>query len=165
MTGSNSNSTKKVLSFIMILTISNILYIPIIAAPPSSQFAAQEWWVQVEIQSKNLDQNLNDEILVDLYENIIQKEREHIITWHFFREPTLRFRLEVEDKDSRNRIAEEILTFLQPMETVEEAYYARARRWVYALEVKTHLYACRLRASEKIISSPLQYVFSNHQIF
>ena len=72
MSGKNSNSTKIALSFIMMIVVSNIGNIPIIAAIPISQSDAREWWVQVEIHSENLDQNLNDEILVELYDNIIQ---------------------------------------------------------------------------------------------
>lgn len=134
MSGNSNFSPKKVLSLIMIFTISNVVSIPIISAIPISQSDAPEWWVQVEIHSENLDQNLNDDILVDLYDNIIQKEREHILTWHFFREPTLRFRLEIKNKDSRDRIAEEILTFLQSIETVEEAYFANHEQRVTNLE-------------------------------
>jgi len=134
MSGNNSNTPKIILSFFLILTILGVDTIPIIAALPIRQSSAQEWWIQVEIHAENLDQKLNDEILVDLYDNIIQKEREHIITWHFFREFTLRFRIEVKNKDSRDRIAEDILTFLQPIETVVDAYYANHEQKVNDLD-------------------------------
>jgi len=108
----------------MILTILNVLNIPFISAKPDAQSEAYEWWIEVEIYSQNTNQNLNDEILVDLYDNIIQKERENILTWHFFREPTLRFRLEVKNQDSRNRIADELDVFLESLEIVENHYFA-----------------------------------------
>jgi len=124
MTGKNGHSMKNMLCFTMIITILNVCNIPLISAKLFIQSDAIEWWIEVEISSLNINQNLNDEILVDLYDNIIQKERENILTWHFFREPTLRFRLEVKNQDSRNRIANELDVFLQSLEIVEDHYYA-----------------------------------------
>lgn len=120
----NSISTKIALLFITILTVSNVLDFPLISGKPISHLEDYEWWIEVEIYSQNTDQGLNDEILVDLYDNIIQKERENILTWHFFREPTLRFRLEVKNHDNRIRIADDLDVFLQSIETIEDHYFA-----------------------------------------
>jgi hypothetical protein len=110
--------------FTIIVVILNVFIIPLVVANPVSQQNAVEWWIEVEIYSLETDQTLNDEILIDLHENIIQQERTQIVTWHFFREPTLRFRLEIINKDNRDRIADEIDGYLQSLTTIEDHYFA-----------------------------------------
>jgi hypothetical protein len=84
-----------------------------------------EWWIEVEITPKGGEQEVNDNILLLLYDEFLSHKRENITSWHFFREPTLRFRIELTDKETRDNVAVELETFLDSIELVEDHYFAK----------------------------------------
>lgn len=94
----------------------------------------KEWWIQVEIFTENINQDLNDQILIEIYSSIIEEERDYILSWHFFRELHIRFRIETVDEVQRNRIADRLVTFLSSLETVEEFYFANHSKKVDDLD-------------------------------
>ena len=85
----------------------------------------EEWWIEVEIMPKGDKQETNDDILLLLYDNFLSGERQNIKSWHFFREPTLRFRVELIDKENRDRIATKLNNFLNSIDLVADYYFAR----------------------------------------
>jgi len=85
----------------------------------------EEWWIEVEITPKDGKQEVNDEILLLLYDEFLSYRRQNVTSWHFFREPTLRFRIELIDRDNRDSIAIELKSFLDSIDLVENHYFAR----------------------------------------
>lgn len=59
-----------------------------------------EHWVEVNLSVK---QKLQDEILLDVLKPFVNKLREKgvLVTWHFFREPEIRFRIRVKNKRTK----------------------------------------------------------------
>lgn len=84
-----------------------------------------EWWIEVEITPRGGKQEVNDDILLLLYDEFLSYKRENITSWHFFREPTLRFRIELINKETRDNVAVELETFLDSIELVEDHYFAK----------------------------------------
>ena len=85
----------------------------------------REWWIQVEIFPKKGDQQeLNNEILLILYDDFLSHRRQNISSWHFFREPQLRFRIEVLDRETRDNTANDIDNFLSTVDLVATYYFA-----------------------------------------
>jgi len=97
---------------------------PIANAQSRNIVIENEWWIQVDIFTKKTNQDLNDELLVHLYNDIIEEERDSILSWHFFREFQLRFRIETINEEQRSRIADRLSAYLNSFETVVEWYYA-----------------------------------------
>lgn len=85
----------------------------------------EEWWVEVEITPKAGTQEENDDILLLLYDDFLAHKRQKIESWHFFREPTLRFRIEFVSKEDRDSTAAELKNFLDSIELIAEHYFAR----------------------------------------
>jgi len=85
----------------------------------------EEWWIEVEITPKDGKQEVNDEILLLLYDEFLSYRRQNVTSWLFFREPTLRFRIELIDRDNRDSIAIELKSFLDSIDLVENHYFAR----------------------------------------
>lgn len=85
----------------------------------------KEWWIEIEITPKNKNWGLNDNILLSLFNNFLEKKRENIKSWHFFREPTLRFRIELKDKETRDEIADKVKKFLDSNNLVEDYFFAK----------------------------------------
>lgn len=99
--------------------------------PRSEEF---EWWIEVEISSTSIRQDLNDDILVKLHDEFLITEQNNIESWHFFREPKLRFRIELRDKENRDRIAKNLEDFLDSLEIVEDFYFAKHGKRVENLD-------------------------------
>lgn len=89
---------------------------------------AKEWWIEVEITSSDSEQETNDDILLLLYDDFLSDKRQRIKSWHFFREPTLRFRIELADEQDRDEIATELENFLDAIELVANHYFAKHGR-------------------------------------
>jgi len=121
--------TKKsqvIVKMILIVITSVILLdlIPMSFAKLNEMPESTEWWIQMEIFSTDNNQEYNDNILVDLYDNVIQLERDYILSWHFFREPSLRFRLELINEESRDRIAVDLYNYLGSVPYIDTYYFA-----------------------------------------
>lgn len=84
----------------------------------------QEWWVEVEIVPKENNLQLIDKIIIEIHQNFLASKKQEIKAWHFFREPTLRLRIEVEDKEKRDILAEELKNYLNSLDEIEEHYFA-----------------------------------------
>jgi len=84
----------------------------------------KEWWIEKEITPKDGKWELNDDILLILHERFIVPERDNTISWHFFREPTLRFRIELATREIRDDIAKRIDDYLNSSELVQEHFFA-----------------------------------------
>lgn len=85
----------------------------------------EEWWIEVEITPEGGKQEVNDEIILLLYDQFLSYRRQIIKSWHFFREPTLRFRIELIDQDNRNSVAVELENFLDSSGLVTDYYFAK----------------------------------------
>lgn len=85
----------------------------------------EEWWIEVEITPIDGKQETNDDVLLLLYDDFLSHKRESIKSWHFFREPTLRFRIELTDRENRDNIAVELKNFLDSIELIADHYFAR----------------------------------------
>ena len=93
-----------------------------------------EWWIEIEITPIDGKWELNNDILLALHERFIITERENIISWHFFREPTLRFRIEFTTREIRDDVAKRVDDFLNSSELVQEYFFARHGRRVKTLD-------------------------------
>jgi hypothetical protein len=122
----NTKIIKAIFLFLVIaLSTSNYCF---------AKSTTNEFWVEMEIITSNYDQNLNDIILIKLYADVIQNERDCIRTWHFFREPALRFRAELHDKENRDRVAELLRNYLSNITEVEDFYIANHGNKVKSLD-------------------------------
>jgi len=131
-----TNKLQVIVKMILIVITSAILLdlIPMSFAELNEMPESTEWWIQMEIFSTNNNQEYNDKILVDLYENVIQLERDYILSWHFFREPSLRFRLELINKESRDRIAVDLYNYLSSVSNVDTYFFANHEKRVDNLD-------------------------------
>lgn len=93
-----------------------------------------EWWIQKDIIPQGKNWTLNDDILLLLYEKFLSGDRQNIESWHFFREPQLRFRIQLKDIENRNRVASELDSFLDSINLVEKHYFANHERRVENLD-------------------------------
>lgn len=94
----------------------------------------REWWIEKEITPKDRNFELNDDTILALHEKFIVAEREKIKNWHFFREPTLRFRIELTSKEIRDDFAERLDDFLDSSELVQEHFFAKHGKRVKNLD-------------------------------
>lgn len=85
----------------------------------------RECWIEVEITPKDGKQETNDAILILLYDGFLSPIRQNILSWHFFREPTLRFRIEMSNETYRDSIAAELSNFLDSIDLVEGYYFSK----------------------------------------
>jgi hypothetical protein len=90
----------------------------------TSARGVNEWWIEIEIIPRDRNWKQNDEILLALHKEILSSERQNIKSWHFFREPTLRFRIELTDKENRDRVAKKLRNLLDSIELVEQHFFA-----------------------------------------
>jgi len=111
--------------FILCINLLQINTLYCVATVNTDSSIEEEWWIEVEITCIDGKQETNDEILLLLYEKFLQDRRDYIESWHFFREPTLRFRIELTDNRNRNTLAAEIKDFLDSVDLVKEHYFAR----------------------------------------
>ena len=94
----------------------------------------REWWIEKEIIPKDRKWELNDDILLALHEKLIIPQKDNIISWFFFREPALRFRIELSNKEIRDDVAKRIDDFLNSLELVKEHFFARHGKRVKTLD-------------------------------
>jgi hypothetical protein len=94
----------------------------------------EEWWIEVEITPNGGKQEVNDEILLLLYDDFLSYRWQIIKSWHFFREPTLRFRIELVDRDSRDIVAAELRDFLDSIDLVSDHYFSKHGERVESLD-------------------------------
>lgn len=94
----------------------------------------REWWIEKEIIPKNQNWALNDEILLQLYKKLLSDKQQRIVSWHFFREPPLRFRIQLNDKENRDKVAKELNSFLDSTNLVEMHYFANHGKKVENLD-------------------------------
>ena len=64
--------------------------------------AVLEYWIETNLFIKK---RLQDEILLDIIKPYVNKleKRKQLVTWHFFREPEIRFRIRLKNKKATNR--------------------------------------------------------------
>lgn len=117
--------TKKAvqLSICMLLVASSVISS---VSTAKAEVSSTEWWIQMEIFSKQGGKAPQDEILLKLHEDFLSNERQNIVTWHFFREADdlIRFRIEAIDRVNRDRIAGSLKDFVASMQTIKEYYFA-----------------------------------------
>ena len=83
-----------------------------------------EWWIETEIFPKQ-EISKND-ILLFIYDNFVEDNREFIVSWHFFRENNaLRFRIESKNKLNRDITAQNFARFLDEVDYIENYFFAR----------------------------------------
>ena len=88
-------------------------------------YTEREWWIEVEINPLDNNIFLFDEILEQIYQNFLENQRQNILGWHFFREyNNLRFRIELDDRETRDRISEILNEYLNSIEIINEYYFA-----------------------------------------
>ncbi len=94
----------------------------------------KEVWIQVDIIPKGKNFELNDEILLQIYKEFLSVPNKKISSWHFFREPQLRFRIEFDNKESRKALWDELNKFIDNLTIVESHYLADNKKKVKQLE-------------------------------
>ena len=94
----------------------------------------KEWWVQRDIIPEKGNWRLNDDILLKIHKEFLPNLRQKIKSWHFFREPQLRFRIEFKDKKTRDDGAVELEGFLDSLDIIEDHYLANHDKKVEKLE-------------------------------
>jgi hypothetical protein len=84
-------------------------------------------WIEV-----NIDVLIDDRyFLIDLYDNIIKCNQDFIESWHFFREPYIRFRVECKDENSKELMKSKLQEYLKKareMKSVKNWYYGNHGR-------------------------------------
>ncbi|MGD0145885.1 MAG: lantibiotic dehydratase C-terminal domain-containing protein [Nitrososphaerales archaeon] len=98
-----------------------------LVGPPTTQGPVNEveYWVEINLVAELKDQ---DTVLLEVLRPYVQRLRKSrtLITWHFFREPEIRFRIRVRSKDARireNRMLSEIAKSLVKKRLVSEWHF------------------------------------------
>lgn len=90
-------------------------------------------WIEVSIFQKDLRQDILEDIVMVLYNEIIYpyKIEGMIESWHFFREPELRFRIELKSEENKEKAKKDLADNLERIKNkglITKWYFSRHGR-------------------------------------
>jgi hypothetical protein len=84
--------------------------------------ATVEFWVEQEILSISGTNEENDTIVEKLFDEFLPTISNVAVSWHFFREPAIRFRVQARSIEERDRISVSLDTFLDSLGIVSHHF-------------------------------------------